>query len=146
MAEAGSRSHQRTTLHHSAADSAQITIRLSPKRVDLRNLAAPCPLPSDRGTCTLASGLSLQPTSGRLRAIIREHGARRRVHEHTRRALDPVMERPEEVGRRPELEQIVGSIELTIYAVAYRRTRINDKFQEYRIMKRLLIFLVHRSR
>ena len=49
-------------------------------------------------------------------------------------------------GRQPELEQIVGSIELTIYAVVYGRTRINDDFQEYRIMKRLLIFRIHHSR
>ena len=54
---------------------------------------------------------------------MREHRTRRRFHEHTRRLLDPVTERPEAVGRQPELEQIVGSIELTIYAVYTRTVR-----------------------
>lgn len=128
------------------ADGAGIAIRLDPKLMDLRNLAAPCPLPSDLGTCTLANSLSAAAKPGRFRAIMRGHGTRRRFHGHTRRILGPVVGWPEAVGHRPELDQIVSSIELTICTFVYKRTRIDDEFQEYRIMKRLSIFRVQRSR
>ena len=49
-------------------------------------------------------------------------------------------------GTGRSLKQITDSIDLTIHAVVYRRTRSNGEFQGYRIMKRPLIFRVHHNR
>lgn len=140
------RSHERTTPDGRVADGARIAIRLDSTHMDLRNLAARALSPPIVEPVRWRAACPQQPTPDRFRAIMREHGARRRFHGHTRRLLHSVTRRPEAVGRRTELDQIAGSIELTISAFVYKRTRINDEFQEYRIMKRLSIFRVQRSR
>lgn len=146
MAEASSRLHQCTTPDGHVADGVRITTRLDPKRMDLRNLAAPCSLPSDRETCTLAAGPSAATNPGPASCGNARTRCPEAAHEHTGRFLDPVTGRTEEIGCRSKLEQLADSIELTIYTIIYGGTRINNEFREYRIMKWPLIFRVHRSR
>ena len=139
------RPHEHTTPDGRVADGARITIRLDPKRMDLQNLAVPCPLPSDREPVHWRVARPLQPIPGQLRAIMREYGVQRRFHEHTRRLLDSVTGQPEAVGHRPESEQTADSIDLAICAVVYKRMRINGEFREYRIMNRSVIFRICHS-